>query len=159
MTSNVSPIPQGFHTVTPHLMVSDGAAAIAFYKEAFGAEEIGRMPGPDGKGVMHASLRVGDSMLFLGDIAGPESTRSPKDLGGASSSLMLYVKDVDAAFSKAVAAGATVKAPLMNMFWGDRWGMVQDPFGHFWQLATHIEDVPQEEWPKRMAAAFSASKS
>jgi PhnB protein len=139
----------------PHLIVRDGAAAIAFYKAAFGAEEQHRMPGPGGKGVAHAALRIGDSVMFLAEEGPQGPMKSPQSLGGASVSLYIYVPDADATFAEAVKAGAQVKAPLADMFWGDRWGLVEDPFGHVWQIGTRKEIVSPEEMQRRMAAMGS----
>jgi PhnB protein len=138
----VKPIPDGFHSVTPELNVQGAAKLIDFLKQAFGAEEIMRMPGPGG-GVMHAEVRIGDSVLMLAD-----AMRDPP----MPSSLFLYVKDVDAAHRKAVQAGATSVMEPADMFWGDRFSRVKDAFGNFWGIATHKEDVPPEEMPKRAAA-------
>lgn len=145
----VSPVPEGYRGPVPYLVVSDGAAAIEFYKKAFGATERYRMPGPGGE-IMHAEIDIAGGRLMLS--AELQGARSPKSLGGTPVSLFLYVRDVDAAFAKATAAGATVKAPLTDMFWGDRWGLLTDPFGHEWQLATHVEDVAPDEIERRMAA-------
>jgi PhnB protein len=150
----VQPIPKGYHGVTPYLVVRGGEKAIEFYKKAFGAKERNRMPDPSGK-LMHAEIQIGDSVVMLGDEFPERGSRSPQTVGGASSSLMVYTKDVDALFERAVAAGATVQAPLMDMFWGDRWGKVLDPFGHEWQLASHVEDVSPREMAKRAATAMS----
>lgn len=156
-TKKVKPIPEGYHTITPHIVVRDAAKAIEFYKRAFGAEEVMRLPGPDGHGIMHAELKIGDSFIMLGeespDMGG--ECRSPESLGGSAVTLNLYVKDVDAAFERAVSAGAQVKMPLADMFWGDRYGALVDPFGHKWSLATHIEDVSPEEIRKRAEAFFA----
>jgi uncharacterized glyoxalase superfamily protein PhnB len=149
--SAVKPVPDGYHTVTPHLAVRDAAAAIAFYAKAFGAEELFRMPGPGGV-VMHAELRVGDSIVMLGEEAPERGALSPQTIGGSPVSLMVYLKDVDASFARAAQAGCTIQMPLTDMFWGDRYGKLQDPFGHHWALATHKEDVSPEEMAKRMAA-------
>jgi PhnB protein len=149
LTVAVKPIPEGYHSITPMLTVRGADRAIDFYRRAFGAEEIGRMHGPDGKTVMHAELKIGDSRFFLGDEACGMDTRSPQTLGGSPTGMYLYVRDVDEVFHKAVAAGATVKRPLENMFWGDRTGSVLDPYGHTWDLATHREDVPPEEMKRR----------
>jgi PhnB protein len=145
----VSPIPEGYHTVTTCITVSGADAAIAFYKKAFGAELLDRMNGPDGKTVVHASLRIGDSIIFLSDEYPGFEARSPKTLGASSSSIYLYVKDSDAAFRRAVEAGGVAKHEPGNMFWGDRCGTIVDPFGFHWDLATHIEDVPPDEMRKR----------
>ena len=149
LTVAVKPIPEGFHSITPHLTVRGAARAIDFYRRAFGAEEIGRMHGPDGKTVMHAELKIGNSRLFLCDEVPEMECRGPETLGGTASGIYLYVRDVDETFRKAVEAGATVKRPLEDMFWGDRTGSVVDPFGHSWDLATHRRDVPPEEMKRR----------
>jgi uncharacterized glyoxalase superfamily protein PhnB len=146
-------IPDGHHTITPHLVIKGAAEAIEFYKRAFGAEEIGRMPmpGPDGQvKIGHAELRIGNSFLFLADEFPEYGSTGPN--GHSPVSLHLYVTDVDTAFQRAVDAGATVTMPLADMFWGDRYGKLVDPFGHNWSLATHIEDVTPEEMKERMAA-------
>jgi uncharacterized glyoxalase superfamily protein PhnB len=153
--NGVKPIPEGHHTVTPHLIVRGAAEAIEFYKKAFGAVELGRSPGPDGKSIIHAMIRIGNSLLFLNDEFPAMGCRSPVAMGGSAVTLTLYVEDVDKVFQQAVAAGAKVRMPLMDMFWGDRYGSVTDPFGHEWALATHIEDVSREEIEKRAKAAFA----
>jgi PhnB protein len=150
----VKPIPTGYHTATPYLVVNDAARAIEFYKRAFDATETVRMEGPQGK-IGHAELKIGDSMIMLGDEMPGSENRSPKALGGSPVGIFLYVTDVDAAFQKAVAAGAKVDKPLENMFWGDRYGKLTDPFGHSWSMATHIEDVAPAEMQKRMQAAMA----
>jgi PhnB protein len=150
----VSPIPEGYHTITSNLVVRGGEKAIEFYKKAFGAEEIGRMYAPDGKTIAHAELAIGDSRLFVTDEFPAFGNRSPESLGGNSSSLYLYVEDADAAFRKAVGAGAKMKMPVETMFWGDRMGSVTDPFGHDWSIATRVEDVPPEELERRGAEFF-----
>jgi len=152
MTMSTNPIPPGFHTVTPYLIVRDSKKAIDFYKKAFGAEEILIMPGPNGK-VMHAEIKIGDSVVFMCDEMPERDHLGPESRGGATCSLMLYVKDVDTAFDKAVKAGCAVKMPLANQFWGDRFGVLTDPFGHVWSLATHVEDVKPEDMKKRMETA------
>jgi uncharacterized glyoxalase superfamily protein PhnB len=149
MTVAVKPIPEGYHSITPFLTVRGADRAIDFYRRAFGAEELFRLSGPDGKTVMHAELKIGDSRFFLGDEVPGMDCRSPETLGGSPSGFYLYVRDVDEAFRKAVDAGATVKRPLEDMFWGDRTGSVLDPFGHTWDLATRREDVPPEEMKRR----------
>ncbi len=156
MATAVRPIPEGFHTLTPHLVVSDGQQAIEFYKKAFGAEELFRMPSPDGKSIMHAELKIGDSVLFLCDEF-PGANRSPQSLKGTSVALHLYVEDVDAAFKRATEAGAVAQMPPEDMFCGDRYSKVVDPFGHEWSLATHIKEVTIEEMSKAAAAAFAQS--
>src|SRR5262249_40035896 len=145
VSNRVKPIPSGFHTLTPHLVVKGASRAIEFYKKAFGAQEIGRMAGPDGKSILHADLKHGDSHLFLVDEMSEMGCRGPENSGGPPVTIHIYVEDVDAAFGKAVAAGATVRMPLADMFWGDRYGMLTDPFGHSWSLASHKVDLTPEE--------------
>jgi uncharacterized glyoxalase superfamily protein PhnB len=145
----IKPIPDGFHSLTPHLVCENASAAIDFYKAAFGATELSRLPGPDGK-LMHGSVRIGDSILMLTDEFPQYGGLGPKMLKGSPVTLHLYVTDVDAAFAKAVAAGAKVKMPLADMFWGDRYGQVEDPFGHFWALAMHIRDTTPDEMQAAM---------
>ncbi len=152
MTSTVKPIPEGYHTATPYLIVKDAASAIEFYKKAFGATELMRMAGPSGK-VMHAEIKIGNSPIMLADEVPEMGFRSPQALGGSPVSILLYVEDVDAVFSQAVAAGAKVERPVKDQFYGDRSGGVTDPFGHVWHIATHIEDVAPEELRERAAAA------
>jgi len=148
-TKAKSPIPQGFHTVTAHLVVRDAAKALDFYKRALGAEELFRMEGPDGK-IGHAEIKIGDSVIFLADeFPGGNCTKSQQSLGGTSCSIHLYVPDADASFKKATDAGAKTAMPLADMFWGDRYGTVVDPFGHSWGIATHIEDLKPEEVEER----------
>jgi uncharacterized glyoxalase superfamily protein PhnB len=150
----VSYIPEGCRTVTPHLICLGASKAIEFYKKAFGAVELARMAGPDGQSIMHAEIKIGDSMLFVVDQFPSEHLASPQKLGATTVGMHLYVKDCDALFNQAVAAGAKVSMPLMNMFWGDRFGKVIDPFGHEWSIATHVEDVPPAEMKTRMAEAM-----
>lgn len=145
----VKPIPEGYHTITPFLTVRGADRAIDFYRRAFGAEELGRMHGPDGKTVMHAELKIGNSRFFLCDEVPGMDCRSPETLGGSPTGIYLYVRDVDAAFRRAVDAGANVKRPLEDMFWGDRTGSVLDPFGYTWDLATRREEVSPEEMKRR----------
>ena len=152
MKTNVKPIPDGYHTVTPYLVVKDGARAIEFYKNAFGAKEIFRMDGPDGK-IAHAELQIGNSRIMLGTESPQAGSRSPETLKGTPVGIFLYLEDVDAAFKRAVQAGAKEQQAPQDMFWGDRYGKVVDPFGHEWQLATHKEDVTPEEMEKRIKAA------
>ncbi|HZS34984.1 MAG TPA: VOC family protein [Methylomirabilota bacterium] len=152
----VKPIPDGYRTVTPYITVHGAAQAIDFYKRAFGAQEVERMTGPDGKSVMHAEIRIGDSVVMLSDESPQSGTRSPQALGGATGSIFLYVPDVDAAFKRAVDAGAKPLMPPADMFWGDRFGKLVDPFGHHWGMATHKEDLSPEEIRKR-GTAFMAS--
>ena len=151
MTSSVKPIPEGMHTVTPHLVCANAADAIAFYQKAFGATELFRMPGPTGK-IAHAQIKIGNSVLMLTDESPECGMAGPKTLKGTPVSLYLYFEDADQAFERAVTAGATVVTPLADMFWGDRWGNVVDPFGHHWHIATHIEDVSEKEMKRRMDA-------
>jgi len=153
MSSRIKPIPSGFHTLTPHLVVNGASKAIEFYKKAFGAEEIRRVPTPDGKSLLHADLKIGDSHVFLVDEFPAMDCRGPQAIGGTPVTIHMFVEDVDAAFGKAVAAGAQVKMPLSDMFWGDRYGVLADPFGHSWSIATHKEDVTPEEIGKRARTA------
>ncbi len=153
MAGKVRAIPDGYHTVTPYLMVKDGAAALDFYRRAFGAKELYRLAMPDGR-VGHAELQIGSSRLMLADeMEGTPDVlaQSPATLGGTTSGFCLYVEDVDGDFERAVAAGGKVKRPVTNQFYGDRTGSLEDPFGHSWTLATHIEDVSPEEMKRRMA--------
>ena len=149
----VKPIPEGYHTLTPTLVLDDAAGAIEFYKRAFGARDLGRMLAPDGKRIMHAELQIGDSRLMLSDEF-PEwgGARAPKSLGGITGSLHLYVLDADAAFKRAVQAGATVTMPLADALWGDRYGVVTDPYGLQWSFGTHQEEVSEDEMKRRMQA-------
>ena len=155
MPKQVEPIPDGFHSLTPHLTVRDAAGMIEFYKKAFGAIEISRAPGPDGKGIMHALLRIGDSPLMLNDEFPPMKCFSPLAFEGTAVTVSLYVEDADNVFQRAVKAGGTVVTPIQDMFWGDRYGQLKDPSGHLWEIATHKEDLSKEEMTERMAAAFS----
>ena len=135
--SSVKPVPDGYHTVTPSIIVDNGSEAIEFYKRALGAEVLFRMDTPDGR-LGHAELKIGDSIVFVGDEFPDYGMRSPKSLGGTHGGLALYVEDADAAFEKAVAAGSTVVMPMMDAFWGDRYGKVVDPYGHVWSLMTLV---------------------
>jgi PhnB protein len=152
---HVTPVPEGYHSVTPYLVVDGASNAIEFYKRAFGAVERFRMPAPDDK-VGHAEIQIGDSVIMLSDPFPGMGSNAPSG-AGESAGLMLYVADVDALFKQAVDAGATVTMPLDNQFWGDRYGKLRDPFGHCWHLATHIEDVSPEEMMKRAEAAFAGA--
>jgi len=154
MSNKVKPIPDEFHTLTPYLYVRGGAEAIDFYKRAFGAVERFRLPGPDGKTIAHAEIVIGDSIVMLGDESPQMGNLSPQAFKGSPVGMLMYVEDVDAAFKRAVAAGATVKFPVENKFYGERSGCVVDPFGHLWTLMTHIEDVTTEEVQKRMVELF-----
>ena len=140
--------PEGYHSVTPYLTVDDARAALDFYARAFGATEIMRMEMGDKIG--HAEIRIGDSVVMLSDEWPDMDKLSPKSRGGSTAGLMVYLPDVDAAFARAIEAGATVRYPLEDAFWGDRYGKVTDPFGHSWMLATHVEDVPEDEMKRRM---------
>jgi uncharacterized glyoxalase superfamily protein PhnB len=148
-------IPRGFGTITPHLVVEGAADAMEFYKRAFGAEEIARAPMPDGERLMHAAMKIGDAMLMLVDAFEEMGMKGPKALGGSGVTLHLYVPDADAAFQRAVDAGCSVAMPLADMFWGDRYGKVKDPFGHEWSIATKLRDVSPEEFAEAQRAAFA----
>ena len=152
MTNKPKPVPDGYHTATPYLIVEGAAQAIEFYKKAFGATELMRMAQPGGK-IGHAEIKIGDSPIMLADESPDVGARSPQSIGGSPVSIMLYVEDVDRIFSQAVAAGAKVKRPVADQFYGDRTGGIEDPFGHLWYIATHKEDVSPEEMRKRAAAA------
>jgi PhnB protein len=154
----VKPIPEGYHSVTPYLAVDDAAEAIEYYKKAFGAKERGRMDAPEGK-IGHAELEIGDSIVMLSDPFPQMTTRTPKELGGTSASVFMYVEDVDAVVKQAVDAGATITMEIADQFWGDRYGSVTDPFGHLWSIATHVEDVSPEEMAERAKAAMAAMSS
>jgi PhnB protein len=157
MASTVKKIPAGYTAVTPYLTVKGAAQAIEFYKKAFGAEEVMRFPSPDGK-IMHAEIRIGGAVIMLHDEAPQWNALSPQTVGDSSSSIMLYVNDVDAVMKKAADAGATVTMPTADQFYGDRSGNLKDPFGHKWHIATHIEDVAPEELKKRAAKMFESGK-
>jgi PhnB protein len=152
------PIPEGYHTVSPYLAVDDAARAIDYYARAFGAKELVRMDGPGGT-IGHAELEVGDSRIMLSDPFPQASTRPPKELGGTSASVFMYVDDVDAVVKQAVDAGATITMEVADQFWGDRFGTITDPFGHVWSIATHVEDVPPEAMAERAKAAMEAISS
>ncbi|HET6840389.1 MAG TPA: VOC family protein [Candidatus Angelobacter sp.] len=145
-------IPEGYHNITPYLVVKGGAAAIDFYKKAFGATEIMRMPMPDGR-VGHAELKIGDSVIMLADEFPDIEAVSPATLGNSPVGLLLYVDDPDATVNLAVSLGAKVKMPVKDQFYGDRNGTIEDPFGHKWTVAVHVEDVSPEEMQRRMKAA------
>jgi len=157
MTPSVKPVPlpAGFHTVTPALILRDLEKAIGFYKRAFGAEERMRFLGPDEKTFMHAEIKIGDSIIMLGEEHLEMGCQGPQSLGGTPVSLYLYVEDADHAFTRAVAAGAKADQPVADMFWGDRCGQLTDPFGHRWNLATRQEHLTQEEMRKRAGAFFA----
>ena len=147
--AKIKPIPDGMRTVTPHLVCAGAADAIEFYKKAFGAVEVARQPGPDGK-IMHASIRIGDSAVMLVDEFPAWGVRGPKALGGSPVTIHLYVEDADAFAARAVAAGAKVTMPIEDAFWGDRYGQLEDPFGHRWSVATHVRDVTPTEMERAM---------
>jgi uncharacterized glyoxalase superfamily protein PhnB len=150
----VKPIPEGYHTLTPFLTVRDAERAIEFYKNAFGAESRGVMKGPDGK-VMHAEIKIGDSVIMMSDEFPDFGSVSPQGLGGSPMGLHIYVEDVDASFDRAVKAGAQVEMPVMDQFWGDRYGRLKDPFGHKWSIATHTKDLSMDEMKKGMDEAMA----
>lgn len=148
-------IPEGFHSVTPMFMFKDARKAIEFYKRAFGAQERFAMPGPDGKGVMHAEVLIGSSIIMMGEENPQQPCKSAETIGGSPVSFYLYVEKVDEAFRIALEAGAEVRMPVQDMFWGDRIGTVQDPFGYSWTLATHIKDLTPQEIQEGAQAAFA----
>jgi PhnB protein len=156
MNSKVKPVPDGFHTATPYLIITNAAGAIEFYKKVFGATELSRLATPDGK-VGHAEIRIGDSRIMLADEFPEWDARSPQTIGGSAVFIMLYVDDVDAVVSRAVAAGAKLFRPVADHFYGDRSGSLTDPFGHKWTISTHKEDVPPEEMKRRASALFGMS--
>lgn len=145
-----NPIPEGYHSVTAYLSLNNAAKAIEYYRNAFGAVEKVRMPGPGGK-IMHAEIQIGDSVVMLADEFPEMGHKGPQTLGGTPVSLLLYVKDVDSVVKQAVSYGAEIKRPIENQFYGDRMGTIVDPFGHVWSVATHVEDVSPEEMENRMA--------
>ena len=153
MPDPVRPIPQGYHSITPQITCRDAARAIDFYKEVFGATEVARSAGPHGK-IMHAELKIGDSRIMLNDEF-PGMCSAPSPSATHSSYLFLYTEDVDAVYTRAVSAGSRVDMPLDNMFWGDRYGKITDPFGHQWGVATHVEDVSFEEMERRSKEMFA----
>jgi PhnB protein len=155
--STVKAIPAGYRTVTPYLTIKNGAKALEFYTKAFGATEIYKLMMPDGR-LGHAEIRLGDSMIMLGDEFPEYGGKAPDTLGGSPVSIYLYVEDVDAFFKRALAAGAKERKPVMDQFYGDRSGQLEDPFGHLWWVATHKEDVTPEEIQKRAQAMFAAKK-
>ena len=155
MATNVKPIPEGYHSVTPYLIIKGAAEAIEYYKKSFGATELFRMPAPDGK-IGHAEIRIGNSPVMLADEHPEMGYRSPTSLGNTPVGLMIYVEDCDSVYNQAVAAGAKVLKPLTDQFYGDRSGTVTDPFGHQWTVATHQEDVSSEEMERRMNSMLVA---
>ena len=150
----VQPIPAGYAGVTPYLIVRNATRALDFYRKAFGAVEIMRFPTPDGK-IAHAEMKIGDGVFMLADESPEQGHKSPEALGGTPVSMMFYVKEVDAVFGRAVAAGAVARQPVKDQFYGDRSGTLADPFGHTWTIATHVEDVSPEEMKRRMSSMSS----
>lgn len=150
----VKPIPEGYHTLTPYFTVRDAVRAIEFYKQAFGAQERGLMKGPDGK-VMHAELKIGDSIVMLADEFPEFGAVAPESGGSTSMGLHIYVDNVDQAFDRAVKAGAKVEMPVSDQFWGDRYGKLRDPFGHRWSIATHVKDMSADEMKRSMDDAMA----
>ena len=151
----VKPIPEGYHTLTPFLSLDDASAAIEFYKKAFGATERMRMPAPDGR-VAHAELQIGDSVVMLSDMFEQSQGKTPKQAGGTTVGLLLYVEDVDEVYKQAIDAGAKSTQEPEDMFWGDRFSRITDPFGHDWQIATHVEDVSPEDMQERSKEAMAS---
>ena len=154
MARNTQAIPKGYHTVTPSLCVAGAAKALDFYKKALGAEELMRFPGPDGS-IMHAEIQIGDSRIMLGDEMPDQGAKSPKSLGGTPVGFFIYQENVDAGWKRAIDAGAREVMPLIDQFWGDRAGCLEDPFGHRWWLAQHIRDMTPEELNKAAESFFS----
>ena len=152
-----SPIPPGYHSITPYIIVHDGNAAIEFYQKAFGATEQMRMDAPGGK-IGHAEVKIGDSIIMLADEHPDMGFVGPKTVGGVAGSLMIYTENVDEMYQRAIDLGATVKRPVENQFYGDRSGIVEDPFGHVWNIATHVEDVPPDELNRRMAELYGGEQ-
>lgn len=150
----MQPVPDGYHTVTPYLIVDGAAQAIEYYRKAFGASELLRMPDPHGR-IGHAEIRIGDSVIMLADEHHEMGYRGPRALGGSSVSILLYLPDVDTVFQRAISAGGKSLRPVADQFYGDRMGTLEDPFGHVWTIGTHIEDVTPEEMKRRMAAAHA----
>ena len=155
MTTQVKPIPEGYHAVTPSLTLKSSAKAVEFYKKAFGAKVLDFFPSPTGHGTMHATIQIGNSILMMGDEM--EHCKSAETLGGSPMSLYVYVPDADAIFKQAVAAGATVVMPVADMFWGDRAGNLKDPFGYSWMIATHKQDLSNDEIKKGAEAFFATN--
>jgi PhnB protein len=156
--TQIKAIPDGMHTVTPHLVCAGAADAIEFYKKAFDATETSRLPGPDGR-LMHASIRIGDSTVMLVDEMPEHGALGPKSLNGSPVTIHLYVDDVDTFTAQALRAGAKSTMPVSDMFWGDRYGQIEDPFGHRWSIATHVRDVAPADMQKAMLNMFGKKKS
>ena len=157
MAGKVKPIPENYHRVTPYLVVDGAAEAIDFYSRIFGATELMRMPAPGNK-IGHAEIKVGDSVVMLADAVAGMGHKSPKTLGGSPVSLLLYVEDTDTTVKRAIENGAKLSRPVEDQFYGDRMGTVEDPFGHVWHVATHVEDVSPEEMKRRMESMAAAAK-
>ena len=155
MTTNVKPIPAGYHTVTPSFTFKDSKKAIEFYKQAFGAKVLDLMPSPDGRSTMHATIQIGDSILMMGDEMPGAGCQSAESLGASPISFYVYVPNVDAVFQQAVAAGATAGMPVAEMFWGDRAGQLKDPFGYSWMIATHSRDLTPQQIQEGAQAFFA----
>lgn len=156
--AKVSPVPKGYHTITPNIVVKNAEQAIEFYKKAFGAKEGGRFYMPDGKTIAHATLKVGDSHFTLNDEMPEMKSLSPQSTGGPSGSLWLYVKNADKLFDQAVKAGATATMPVMDAFWGDRMGSLADPFGHVWSIASHKKNLTKKQMEKAGAEFFASQQ-
>ena len=152
-------LPEGYHSITPYLVVNDASKAIDFYKRAFGAKETRRHHGPDGKSIMNAELKIGDSIILLSDEFPHGGCRLPKSIGGTAVMLYIYTEDVDKVFNQAISAGATIVMPVMDAFWGDRYGQLSDPFGHIWSIATHKQDLSREEIEKTGQAMLNAAQT
>ncbi len=155
MSAEVTPIPEGYNTVSAYLIVGNAQEAIAFYGKAFGAELVMRLPGPDGESTMHAEVKIGNSIVMMSEETPHCDAQSPQTLGGSPVSLHLYVEDADARFQQAVDAGCTVEMPMTKMFWGDRFGKVSDPFGHQWSFASRVEIVDPEELDTRVKVLYA----
>jgi PhnB protein len=153
MAANVRPIPEGYHSITPYLIVKDCAKAIEFYRKSFGAEARFRMDTPDGR-IGHAELKIGDSVLMLADEFPEMKSLSPQSIGGSPVSIFLYVDDVDTVFNRAVSSGSRILSPVKDQFWGDRHGRVEDPYGHVWEISTHKKDLSADELKKAADAEF-----
>lgn len=154
MSANVSPVPEGFNTVSAHIIIKNAKEALEFYKKAFGAEELCVMTGPDGNSVMHAEIKIGNSVIMIGDEYPGPGVKSPVTLNGSSVCIHIYTEDADALFDRAKDAGATEVMPIGDQFWGDRYGMLSDPYGHYWSVATHKEDLTVDEINKRAEEFF-----
>jgi PhnB protein len=154
----VKPVPEGYYTLTPYLAVDDATAAIEWYERAFGAKERSRMPGPDGK-IAHAEIEIGDSIVMLADPFPQSNVRPPKEIRGTTAAIFMYVENVDDIYRQAIDAGATVTSEPEDMFWGDRFASITDPYGHAWQIATHVEDLTPEQIQERSQEWMAAMAS